>query len=130
MDKLIDIISNYPNIIRCNDKNELEVNGQVVPNCNFDKLYAAILTSKGSQHMVGVTQILGALRQLNVKSKDIVFAQIKSAYESSASRSGPLCNNMKALISESQKARKRKPKAVPKEKKVRQLQLRVSNRLK
>ena len=40
--------------------------------------------------MAGITELLGALRQLNVESKDIVSNPIKAAYESSASRSGPL----------------------------------------
>ena len=114
MDKLMNIISFNPNIIRRNDQNELEVNGQAVPSSNFDELYAAILTPKKSQHMVGMTEILSALRQLNVESKDIVFTQIKSAYESGASRFGPLRHNEKALPSEPQNARKRKPKAAPK----------------
>ena len=67
--------------------------------------------------MVGMTEILGALRQLNVESKDIVSAQIKSAYESGAFRSGPLRHNEKSLPQEPQKARKQKPKTAKKDKK-------------
>ena len=113
----MDIISNNPNIIRRNDQTELEINGQAVPGSNFNELYAAILTPKRSQHMVGMTELLGALRQLNVESKDIVSAQIKFAYEIGASRFGPLRHNEKALPSEPQNVRKRKPKAAPKYKK-------------
>ena len=65
--------------------------------------------------MVGMTELLGALRQLNVDSKDIVSAQFMSAYESGASRSGPLRHNEKALSPEPQTARKRKQNAAPKE---------------
>ena len=113
----MDIISNNPNIIRRNDQTELEINGQAVPGSNFNELYAAILTPKRSQHMVGMTELLGALRQLNVESKDIVSAQIKFAYEIGASRPGPLCHHQKALQMEPQKTRKQKPKVAAKDKK-------------
>ena len=49
--KLMDIIWNNPQIIRCNDLNELEVNGHAVPGSNFDQLYAAVLSPRRSQHM-------------------------------------------------------------------------------
>ena len=88
VDRLMDIIGINPQIIRCNDSNELEVNWHAVPGSNFDQLYAAVLSPKESQHMPGMTELLGALRQLNVESKDIVFNPIKAAYKSRAARSG------------------------------------------
>ena len=80
VDKLLNIIGNNSQIIRRNNANELEVNGHAVPGSNFDELYAAILSHKGSEHMAGMTELLGALRQLNVESKDIVSNRIKAAY--------------------------------------------------
>ena len=91
------IIGNNPQIIMRNDSNELKVNGYVVPGANFNQLYVAVLSSRGSQQMAGITQLLGALRQLNVVSKDIVSNSIKAAYKSGAARSGPFCYNGNAL---------------------------------
>ena len=104
VDKLIVIFGNNPQIIRRNDSNELEVNGHAVPGSNFDHLYAAVLSPSGSQHMAGMTKLLGALRELNVESKDIVSNPIKAAYESGAARSGPLRHNDNALPSQPSKA--------------------------
>ena len=104
VDKLMDIIGNNPQIICRNDSTELEVNGHSVPGSNFDQLYAAVLSPRGSQHMAGMTKLLGALRQLNVESKDIVSNPIKEAYESVAARSGPLRHNDNALPFEPPKA--------------------------
>ena len=68
VNKLINILK-YSNIIRCNNANELEVNSHAVPESNFDDLYAAILSPKGSQNIMGMTKIKCALRQLNIESK-------------------------------------------------------------
>ena len=84
----MDIIGINPQIIRCNDSNELEVNWHAVPGSNFDQLYAAVVSPKESLHMPGMTELLGALRQLNVESKDIVSNPIKAAYKSGAAGSG------------------------------------------
>ena len=96
-DKLMDLISNSPNIIRRNDQNELEVNGKAVPGTNFDELYAAVLSPRGSQHMPGMTELFGALRQLKIEAKDIVSKPIKAAFESGVPRTGPLHHNEKAI---------------------------------
>ena len=69
VDTLINIIGNNQKIIRRNNANELEVNGHAVPSCKFNELYTVILLSKGSEHMAGMTELLGALRQLNEKAK-------------------------------------------------------------
>ena len=108
VDKLINIIGNNPQIIRRNNANELEVNGHALPGSNFDELYAAILSPKGSEHMAGMTDLLGALRQLNVESKDIVSTRIKAAYESAPSRLSSLSPNEKLLISKTVKDSKHK----------------------
>ena len=113
VDKLMDIIGNNPQIIRRNDSNKLEVNGHAVPNSNFDQLYAAVLSPRGSQHMAGMTELLGALRQLNVVSKEIVSNPIKAAYDSGASRSSPLRHNDNALPSQPPKAARKKGRAQP-----------------
>ena len=57
-------------------------------------------------------ELIGALRQLNVESKDIVSHPIKAAYESAVPRTGPLHHNEKAIP----KAAKPKPKPQPKSK--------------
>ena len=51
-------------------------------------------------------ELIGALRQLNVESEDIVSHPIKAAYESAVPRTGPLHHNEKAIP----KAPKPKPK--------------------
>ena len=96
-DKLMDLIGNNPNIIRRNDDNEMEVNGHAVPGTNFDELYANLFSPHGTQHLPGMPQLIGALRQLNVESKDIVSHPIKAAYESAVPRTGPLHHNEKAI---------------------------------
>ena len=111
-DKLMDLIGNNPNIIRRNDDNEMEVNGHAVPGTNFDELYANLFSPHGTQHLPGMPQLIGALRQLNVESKDIVSHPIKAAYESAVPRTGPLHHNEKAIP----KAPKPKPKPKPKSK--------------
>ena len=108
LDKLMDIIGNIPEIIRCNDSNELEVNGHAVPGSNFDHLYATVLSPKGLQHMAGMTELLCALRQFNVESKNIVSNPIKAAYESGVARSGPLSHNDNALPSQPPKEARNK----------------------
>ena len=117
-DKLIDLISNNPNIIRRNDQNELEVNGHAVPGTNFNEIYAAVLSPRGSQHMPGMTELIGALRQLNVESKDIVSNPIRAAFESAAPRTGPLHHNEKAMPEDPPKPKapkKTKRKSPPEE---------------
>ena len=76
VDKLININGNNPQIIRHNNANELEVDGCAVFGSNFDELFAAILSPKGSEHMAGMTELLGSLRQLNVESKNIFSNRI------------------------------------------------------
>ena len=66
VNKLINIIGNNPQIVCRNNANELEVNGHTVPGSNFDELYAAILSPKISEQITGMTELLDALRQLNV----------------------------------------------------------------
>ena len=116
VDKLIHIIIGNPQIIRRNNANVLEVNCHAVPGSNFDELYVAILLSKGSEHMVGMTELLGALRQLNMESKDIVSNRIKAAYESSPSRLSVLSYNEQVLPSMAVKESKHKTRAPPKHK--------------
>ena len=53
--------------------------------------------------MVGMTELLGALRQLNVESKDIVSNRIKAAYESAPSRLSVLSHNEQVLPSKAVK---------------------------
>jgi hypothetical protein len=109
-DKLMDLIGNNPNIIRRNDDNEMEVNGHAVPGTNFDELYASLLYVHGTQHLPGMREMIGALRQLNVESEDIVSHPIKAAYESGVPRTGPLHHNEKAV------PKAPKPKPQPKSK--------------
>ena len=109
----MDIIGNNHNIICCNDSNELKVNGHAVPGSYFDQLYPAVVSPRGSRHMAGMTELLGALSQPNVESKDIVSNPIKAAYESGASRSGPLRHNDNALPSQLPKVSRKKAKAPP-----------------
>ena len=111
VDKMINIIGNNPQIIRRNNANELKENGLVVPGSNFDELYAAILSHKGSEHMAGMTELLGALRQLNVEIKDIVSNRIKAAYESAPSRLSDLSPNEQVLPSKAVKESKQKSRA-------------------
>ena len=66
--------------------------------------------------MVGMTELLDALRQLDVENNDIVSVQIKSAYETGAFRSGLLHRNEKPLSLKPQRARKQMPLAAPKNK--------------
>ena len=120
-DKLMDLIGNNPNIIRRNDENEMEVNGHAVPGTNFDDLYAALLSPTGSQNMVGMPEMIGALRQLNVESKDIVSNAIKAAYDTPPPRSGPLRHNEMAIP----KAPKPTPKTKPETKNKRKSQPQV-----
>ena len=96
-DKLMDLIGNNPNIIRRNDENEMEINGRAVPGTNFDELYANLFSPHGTQHLPGMAELIGALRQLNVESKDIVSHPIQAAYESATPRSGPLRHYEKAI---------------------------------
>ena len=65
--------------------------------------------------MPGMTELFGALRQLNVEAKDIVSKLIRAAFESGVPRTGPLHHNEKALPPEPTK-RKPKAKAPPKNK--------------
>ena len=116
VDKLMDILGNNHYIIRRNDANELEMNGHAVLGSNFDDLYAAIFSPKGSQHIVGMTELLGALRQLNIESKDIVSDKIKAAYESAASEMDPRRNIEQTVPRQHPKAPKKKTKSVPKNK--------------
>ena len=104
--KLMDLIGNNPNIIRRNDANEMEVNGRAVPGTDFDELYANLFSPHGTQHLPGMAELIGALRQLNVEGKDIVSHPIQAAFESATPRSGPLHHNEKAII-----APKPKPQA-------------------
>lgn len=99
-DKLMDLIGNNPNIIRRNDANEMEVNGRAVPGTDFDELYANLFSPHGTQHLPGMAEMIGALRQLNVESKDIVSHPIQAAYESATPRSGPLRHHEKAIPKE------------------------------
>ena len=46
VDKLLNIIGNYPQIIRRNNANQLEVNGHAVTGSKFDELYADIFSPK------------------------------------------------------------------------------------
>ena len=108
-DKLMDLIGNNPNIIRRNDANEMEVNGRAVPGTDFDELYANLFSPHGTQHLPGMPELIGALRQLNVESKDIVSHPIQAAYESDTPRSGPLHHYEKAIP----QAPKPKPKPKP-----------------
>ena len=116
VDKLLNIIGNNFQIICHNNANELEVNGHAIAGFNFDELYAAILSFKGSEHMAGMTELLGALRQLNVESKDIVSNRIKVAYESAPSRLSVLSHNVQVLLSKAVKESKHKIRAPPKHK--------------
>jgi hypothetical protein len=106
-DKLMELIGNNPNIIRRNDDNELEINGHAVPGTDFDEIYTNLFSTHGTQHLPGIPELIGALRQLNVESKDIVSHPIKAAYESATPRSGPLHHHEKAIPKEA------KPKAKP-----------------
>ena len=108
--KLMDLIGNNPNIIRRNDDNEMEINGHAVPGTNFDELYANLFSVHGTQHLPGMRELIGALRQLNVESEDIVSHPIKAAYESAVPRTGPLHHNEKAV------PKAPKPKPQPKSK--------------
>lgn len=108
-DKLMDLIGNNPTVIRRNDANEMEVNGHAVPGTNFDELYAALFSPQGSNNMTGMPELIGALRQLNVDSKDIVSRHIQAAYETATPRSGPLRHNDKALPTAPKPAPKTKP---------------------
>ena len=109
----MNIINNDLKIIRRNDLNELNMNGHVVPSSNFDQLYPAVLSLRGSQHITGMTKLLRPWRQLNVQSKDIVSNLFKAAYDSGAARSGLLRNNNNALPSQPPKATKKNTKAPP-----------------
>ena len=100
--KLMDLIGNNPNIIRRNDANEMEVNGRAVPGTDFDELYANLFSPHGTQHLPGMVELIGALRQLNVDGKDIVSHPIQAAFESATPRSGPLHHNEKAIIAPKQ----------------------------
>ena len=62
------------------------MNGRDLLDSNVDDLYAAKLSLKGSQHMVSMTKLLSALRQLKIKSKNIVSDKIKAAYDSDVSQ--------------------------------------------
>jgi hypothetical protein len=106
----MDLIGNNPNIIRRNDDNEMEINGHAVPGTNFDELYASLFSVHGTQHLPGMRELIGALRQLNVESEDIVSHPIKAAYESAVPRTGPLHHNEKAV------PKAPKPKPQPKSK--------------
>ena len=116
VDKLINIIGNKSQIIRRNNANELKVNGHAVLGSNFDELYAAILSPKGLENMAGMTEVLCALRQLNVESKDIASTRIKAAYESAPSRLSALSPNEQVLPSIAVKESKHKSRAPPKHK--------------
>ena len=111
VDKLMDIIWINPQNIRRDDSNELEVNVHALSGSNFDQLYAAVLSPRGSQHMAGMTELPGVLRQLNVESNDIVSNPIKAANKRGASRSGPLRHNDNALPSQLPKAARKKARA-------------------
>ena len=111
VDKLMEILGNNPQIIRRNDSNKLEVIGHAVLGSNFDQLYNIVLSPRGSKHKAGMTELLGALKQLNVKSKDIDSNLIKAAYESGAANSSPFCHNDNALPFQPPKAAKNKARA-------------------
>ena len=96
-DKLMDLIGNNPNIIRRNDANKMEVNGRAVPGTDFDELYANLFAPHGTQHLPRMAELIGALRQLNVESKDIVSHPIQAAYESFTPRFGLLHHYDKAI---------------------------------
>ena len=53
--------------------------------------------------MARMTELLGALRQLNMESKDIVSNRIKAAYESAPSRLSVLSQNEQVLPSKAVK---------------------------
>ena len=80
----MDIFGKNPDIICPNDASEHEVSSRAVTRSNFYEFYAAILSPKGSQHLVSMTERLYAMRQLKIKSKDIVSDKINAAYESVA----------------------------------------------
>ena len=66
--------------------------------------------------MAGIKELLDALRQLNVESKDIVSNRIKVAYESSPSRLSVLSHTEQVLPSKALKESKHKTRAPPKNK--------------
>ena len=61
--------------------------------------------------MAGMTELIGALRQLNVDGKDIVSTRIKAAYESAPSRLSVLSHNEQVLLSKAVKESKHKTRA-------------------
>ena len=63
-----------------------------------------------------MTELLGALRQLNVESKDIVSNRIKAASESAPSRLSVFSHNEQVLPSKAVKELKQKSRAPPKHK--------------
>ena len=63
--------------------------------------------------MAGMTDVLGALMQLNVQNKDIEFNPIKAAYESGTARSGSLRHTDNALQYQPPKAAKKQTRAQP-----------------
>ena len=66
--------------------------------------------------MSGMTELLGALRQLNVESKDIVSTSIKAAYEIAPSRLSALSPNEQVLPSKAVQVSKHMSRALPKHK--------------
>ena len=112
--KLMDILGNNRNIIRRNDANEFEVNCRAVSGSNLDDFYAAKLSPKGSQHMVGITELWGALWQLDIESKDIVSNKIKAEYERAAFQINSRRNNKQTVPPQHPKSPKKKTKLGPK----------------
>lgn len=87
--KALDLMEKFsanPQVIARNADGELVVNGQAVPGSDFNKLYKTMFTGNGSATMTGMPELLGAMRQLQVSSAEVVSVPVKKAMSAAPAR--------------------------------------------
>lgn len=75
---LLQLMGNRPDIIKWNDRGELFHRGQSLPNSNIADLFNLIFTNRKSVDVIGKTDFLKALKELNIpryyiKNKNVML---------------------------------------------------------
>jgi hypothetical protein len=78
---LMSKIRDNPEILRASRTGEIEVNGEVVPESNFDDLFKSMVGRKQNLNLPGIAQFLGALRQMNVRSSELSGFEVREIYK-------------------------------------------------
>ena len=75
-------INQSPTIITANRAGELVVNGQAVPDSNFESLFGSVFSRTHDMEQPGIKQFLLALRQIGVRNKELSGRVVQKVYGS------------------------------------------------